>query len=90
MTRPFPIFGLLAALAATTTVSAGEAPGFARPSFLPADSAILSALDASPALAEARAGLQGARAQLRMSAAGDHEFMGSLTADRRQFRGEGD
>ena len=90
MTRPFPIFGLLAALAATTTVSAGEAPGFARPSFLPADSAILSALDASPALAEARAGLQGARAQLRMSAAGDHEFMGSLTADRRQVRGEGD
>ncbi|MDP1907674.1 MAG: hypothetical protein Q8K85_05205, partial [Hyphomicrobium sp.] len=82
--------GLFAAIVATTTVSAAEAPGFVRPSFLPSDTAILAALDASPALAEARAGLQGARASARMFAAGDHEFIGSLTSDRRQVRGEGD
>lgn len=82
--------GLFAALAVATTASGAEPTGFVRPSFLPSDTAILTVLDASPALAEARAGLQGARAQARMFAAGDHEFVGSLTSDRRHVRGEGD
>lgn len=89
MNRCLATFGVFAALA-TTTAAAAEAPGFARPPFLPDDTAILAVLDASPALAEARAEVHGARAQARILAAGDHEFLGSISTDRRQVRGEGD
>ena len=90
MNRSLVALALLTALASTTPAAAAEPPGFVRPSFLPSDAAILAVLDGSPALVEARAGLQGARAQARMFAAGAHEVSGSLSTDLRRVRGEGD
>ncbi|HJV43610.1 TolC family protein [Caulobacter sp.] len=77
-----------AALAAGPVIAADI--GWARPDFLPDDARILSVLDASPELGEARALLRGAEAERRGLAAGPHETMLGVSGDRRNIKGEGD
>lgn len=76
-----------ALLLAPVTVWASE-PGLARPGFLPPDAMILEVLEASPAMAEARAMLGGARADERALAAGDHETLLTTAFDERRIRND--
>lgn len=77
-----------AALLAAPALAADA--GWARPGFLPDDARILSVLETSPELGEARALLQGAEAERRGLAAGPYETLIGLSGDRRSIRGEGD
>lgn len=83
---------LLAAAAGLVLASAANAAdaGWTRPDFLPSDAHILSALEGSPELAEARALQRGAEAEQRGLAAGPYETTVGLSSDRRRVRGEGD
>jgi len=64
--------------------------GLKRPAFLPTDAQILSALDASPGVSEARAMLGAANAEARILAAGEHEVSLAASLDQRRIRGAGD
>ena len=77
-----------AALLAAPALAADA--GWARPGFLPDDARILSVLETSPELGEARALLQGAEAERRGLAAGPYETLIGLSSDRRSIKGEGD
>lgn len=77
-----------AALLAAPALAADA--GWARPGFLPDDARILSVLETSPELGEARALLQGAEAERRGLAAGPYETLIGLASDRRSIKGEGD
>jgi len=85
---------LLLAAAASVALAACPAQaadtGWTRPDFLPDDARILSVLETSPELGEARALLRGAEAERRGLAAGPHETTLGLSSDRRTIRGEGD
>lgn len=78
-----------ASVALTSTANAADT-GWTRPDFLPSDAHILSALEGSPELAEARALQRGAEAEQRGLAAGPYETTIGLSSDRRRVRGEGD
>lgn len=77
-----------AALLAAPALAADA--GWTRPDFLPDDARILSVLETSPELGEARALLQGAEAERRGLAAGPYETLLGLSSDRRRVKGEGD
>lgn len=83
------LVSILALLALAQPASAAE-QGMKRPDFLPADSQILSALEAHPNVAEARALLGSANAEGRALAAGEHELTFAATLDQRRIRGAGD
>lgn len=63
-------------------------PGLDRPSFLPPDAQILEVLEASPAMAEARARMSGAQAEGRALAVGDHETLMTGAYDARKVRND--
>jgi len=85
---------LLLAAAAGAILMAAPAlaadAGWVRPDFLPDDARILSVLETSPELGEARALLQGAEAERRGLAVGPHETTIGFSSDRRRIKGEGD
>lgn len=83
------LFAAAAGLALASPAAATDV-GWRRPDFLPSDALILSALEASPELVEARALQRGAEAEQRGLAAGAYETIIGLSSDRRRVRGEGD
>ncbi|HPA38619.1 MAG TPA: TolC family protein [Phenylobacterium sp.] len=83
------LVSLLALLTLAPAANAAE-QGLPRPDFLPADTQIMTALEASPSVAEARAMLGAAGAEARVLAAGDHELYMATSLDQRRIRGAGD
>lgn len=89
MNRHVPSLAFLALMALAPTALAAD-QGLKRPDFLPSDTQILSAMEANPAVAEARAMLGAANAEARGLAAGEHELSLTTSLDQRRVRGAGD